>query len=101
LRDIEWAADSVRDSVSDAEDALGELLAFTKSFDQAEFSTIYCEREWRAVKDFDFKYSDLAMIVLPKMADSRSYLGEFVETAIRMGIPRSVPIVAYEDLLEY
>jgi len=76
-------------------------MAFVKTFSSEEFSTIYCEREWRSTKDFTFKMDDVAMIVIPK--DSKTnYSRQFVnEIAHDIGIPRAVPIVPWEDFAEH
>ncbi len=57
LRDIENA-------VTKAQTSFTEFLAFVKTFNQSEFSTIYCEREWRSTRQFPFGLNDIAMIVL-------------------------------------
>jgi hypothetical protein len=101
LRDIELAASTVRDSAEKADEALQDLLAFVKSFDLPEFSTIYCEREWRSISPFDFDWADLAMVVLPKEADSQSFFDRFLGVAQELGLPRSLPVVPWEDLLEH
>ena len=78
------------------------ILAFIKTFTTQEFGSIYCEREWRATKSFAFNYSDVAMIVLPRrnhcnvMLDDRIALVRAFEN-----FPVSVPIVAWEDLVEH
>ena len=95
LRDIEGA-------VTKAQDGLMKFLAFIKSFDQGEFSTIYCEREWRSTTVFPFAMTDVAMIVLPKRSDEKSYFDLFVsEAARKLKCPRSIPVVPWEDLIEH
>jgi hypothetical protein len=100
--DIDMAADDIETAVSDAQDSLGTFLAFVKTFSREEFASIYCDREWRSVKTFEFSPTDIAMIVLPKLADGRKYFRDFVETEVqKIGVPRSVPVVPWEDLVEH
>lgn len=101
LSDIDRAADELETAVSSARTAIEQLLAFVKTFDRKEFGTIYCEREWRATRSFKFDYSDVAMIVLPKAVSTVSYLSPFLSGEVkRLRLPRSIPIVPWEDLVE-
>jgi hypothetical protein len=57
------------------------------------------------VQPFQFSlHNDVAMIVLPKEGDredDRNYFRSFVEyDAQKLNLPRSVPIVPWEDLIE-
>jgi Putative abortive phage resistance protein AbiGi, antitoxin len=81
--------------------AIDNLLAYVKTFKLHEFDTIYCEREWRSVKPFRFTFSDLAMIVIPRKAKDTEYLNQFIEYAKAIKLPRQVPILAWEDLVEH
>jgi hypothetical protein len=76
------------------------LLAFVKIFANDEFSAIYCEREWRSTNPFRFTIDDVAMIVLPGVVENRRYFDEFVSGSSE-GVPRSIPIVPWEDLIEH
>lgn len=98
---IESEADYIGDAVFDARDSLEEFIAFVKTFANNEFDTIYCEREWRALNAFRFSWSDVAMIVLPR-ARRRCYFDDFTQNAApQLQLPRSIPIVAWEDLVEH
>ena len=100
--DIQSAAQNVADAVSTAEEELQKFLAFVKTFGRSEFSTIYCEREWRSTKPFSFSEDDVAMIVLPKRSARGPYFENFVSRkARRLGVPRSIPVVPWEDLVEH
>jgi hypothetical protein len=92
----------IGDAVSEVQTSLTEFLAFVKTFNQREFSTIYCEREWRSTKPFPFTTNDVAMIVLPKIGSETSYFNLFVgEEPVRLNFPRSIPVVPWEDLVEH
>jgi abortive phage resistance protein AbiGi (putative antitoxin) len=85
-----------------AKSFISESLAFIKTFHNDEFESIYCEREWRSVKAFDFDFRHIAMIVLPRKAGGKAYFDEFVKTQIRkLKLPRSIPVVPWEDLVEH
>jgi hypothetical protein len=91
--------DSLKDDVEAIEESIGEALSFVKTFKKSEFSSIYCEREWRSLKQFDFTYDDVAFIVLPKKGGVHK---KFVETyAKTLKIPDTIPIVPWEYLLEH
>jgi len=72
--------------------------AFIKTFDESEFPSIYTEREWRSIKPFPFEYDDVSMIVLPR---SGGHFQRFVAGAESISIPKTVSIVAWEDLVEH
>jgi len=92
----------IGDAVGEAQTSLTEFLAFVKTFDQHEFSTVYCEREWRSTKPFPFTTNDVAMIVLPKIGSETSNFNLFVgEETGRLNFPRSIPVVPWEDLVEH
>lgn len=75
---------------------LRKLVAFMKTFDVDQFDSIYCEREWRKLGRFDFDWQDVAMIVAPKENGFfSSLIGEFPH------VPRSIPMVPWEDLIEH
>lgn len=102
IRDIKWGAQEVMETVSSAEDNLKKFLAFVKTFHAREFSTIYCEREWRSTSAFSFSVNDVAMVVLPKGNVRGSYFNDFVDgTARSIKLLRSVPVVPWEDLIEH
>jgi hypothetical protein len=89
------------DSVESASKNFSDFLAFVKTFKADEFSTIYCEREWRSIRAFSFKPDDIAMIVLPQ-AGEESIFQRFIEVMVpALSLPRSLPIVPWEDLIEH
>jgi hypothetical protein len=56
------------------------------------------EREWRSIKPFRFDFDDVAMVVVPK---DGSYFKRLCGEAEGIGIPKTVSIVAWEDLVEH
>ena len=100
LSDFEWAFDSIVESGKNGRDHLTKALAFIKTFGQAEFSTVYCEREWRSTTEFAFDLSDVAMVVLPRQINGRSFFGDFVESHCQP-LLRAIPVVPWEDLVEH
>jgi hypothetical protein len=102
ISDIESEVDSLENAISRASESLQNLVAFVKSFEQNEFSTVYCEREWRSTKQYNFEIDDLAMVVLPKAIGDTKYYKDFVEeVAPRLRLPRRIPIVPWDDLVEH
>jgi len=100
--EIEAEADSVEDNLSAAQKSLEEFVAFVKTFSRSEFSTIYCEREWRSTQEFAFEIDDVAMIVVPRDLGGVHYFANFVEKAVpALRLPRRVPVVAWDDLVEH
>lgn len=99
--EIESEAKDIRESVENAKERFEQFLAFVKTFEREEFATIYCEREWRSLKTYHFSLDEVAMIVLPKQVNEREYFRPFTrKTAEDLGLPRSIPIVPWEDLIE-
>lgn len=76
------------------EERIKESLCFIKVFGQNEFDSVYCEREWRSIQMYNFSYDDIAMIIVPKEDDAYS---RFISQS---NIPRRIPIIPWEDLLE-
>jgi len=91
----------ILEKLKQSKSRLMALLSLTKSFDDSEFSTIYTEREWRSTKPFQFSFDDLAMIVVPKHFEGIDYLSQFIVFAAEIEIPRRIPIVSWEDLVEH
>ena len=102
LAQIEYDVDDLETFISDAKQSLEDFVAFVKTFDRSEFSTIYCEREWRSTKQYNFEINDVAMIVLPKAVGETQYFKNFVEkSAPKLKLPRRIPIVPWDDLVEH
>jgi hypothetical protein len=102
ISDIQSEASYLISAVEDAKHSLQDFVAFIKTFDRSEFGTIYCEREWRSTSPFSFDLSDLAMIVLPKRVSKSRYFEPFAEkVAPKIGLPRRIPIIPWEDLVEH
>lgn len=74
------------------------ILAFIKTFDESEFDTIYCEREWRSLDSFKFTVEDIAIIILPRNQDGFNFYEDFINNT---NLPRSITIAAWEDLIEH
>lgn len=100
IDDFENAFESIAESAGEARKQLKQSLAFMKTFNRDEFSTVYCEREWRSTREFAFEFSDVAMIVLPRQIADQTYYAEFVKQR-QPRLPRSIPIVPWEDLVEH
>jgi hypothetical protein len=99
--DVESAVASVDGAIENAKDSIRTFLAFVKTFVPDEFGTIYCEREWRSTQAFKFHIDDIGMIVLPKRIGKTEFFRDFVgNVASRLKIPRRIPIVPWEDLVE-
>ena len=101
LSDLRDGINAMEDAVSSAQRGFKEFLAFVKTFDKKEFTSIYCEREWRSTEQFSFELDDLAMIVLPKSGRGMSYFNDFVTGKYALKLPRSIPVVPWEDLIEH
>ena len=101
LDNLEVIADVFESDLEVSRDSLKQFLAFVKTFSRNDFQTIYCEREWRAIEPFKFDYGDVAMIVLPRYEGRGHYFAPFIKSRITaLGLPRTLPIVAWEDLVE-
>jgi hypothetical protein len=99
--DVDSEIGEIEDATAEAQKSLSEFLAFVKTFDLREFSTIYCEREWRSTRQFPFTLNDVAMIVLPKRGNV-PFFDHFVnEEAPKLKIGRAIPVVPWEDLVEH
>jgi hypothetical protein len=94
-------AEFANDLVSWAQISFEEFIAFVKTFNHDEIDTIYCEREWRSTKPFDFAFDAVAMIVVPRNNGQGNHYEKFVAEAEALGVPRTVPVVAWEDLVEH
>jgi hypothetical protein len=86
-------------SLTRARECLARAVCYIKTFERNEFGAIYTEREWRSVEPFKFEYADIAMIVAPRKG---GYFDRFVADAEKhLKLPRSTPIVPWEDLIEH
>ena len=84
---------------SSIQEKLKPILALVKTFEENELNSIYCEREWRSTKGFSFEYDDIAMVAVPR--EQTDYFHQLIEHAQNNGLPPTVPIVAWEDLVEH
>lgn len=101
IYDLAGQANDMESAIKAASESIDKLLAFVKTFEQNEFPTIYCEREWRAIQPFKFGYGDISMIVLPHNTYVGDQYDDFVEEARRLKIPLNISIVAWDDLVEH
>lgn len=75
---------------------LKHLLSYVKTFSQPEFETIYAEREWRSLKAFNFKWSDIDSIILPKKGNFPAIFEKKFRKSL--GIPNRIKIKFFEEL---
>ncbi|NQT24242.1 hypothetical protein HQ585_02695 [candidate division KSB1 bacterium] len=102
--DLKEAYHFLSGAVEPTKPSFERILSFIKTIKENELESIYCEREWRSTQDFRFTCDDVAMIVLPKKMDDDNtpYFDKFIEEEIdRLSIPRKIPIIAWEDLIEH
>ena len=100
--ELEGLANVHTTGIKNAKKGFEDFLAFVKTFDENEFATIYTEREWRSTRPFMFEYDDISMIVVPRKKGKSNYYERFVkEIATKIGPPRTVSIVAWDDLVEH
>lgn len=93
--DLESRIDDVENAIDETRESLANFVSFVKSFDEDEFGSIYCEREWRSISPFKFNFDDVAMIVLPREGD------HFDNLIAENIIPRHISIIPWEDLIEH
>jgi hypothetical protein len=102
VRDASGAMVPTRDPIDHHIEVLNkgmlDLLGFIKSFKHEEFDSIYTEREWRSLSPFNFGHADVSMVVLPR---GGGYFERFVAESDTIGLPKTVSIVAWEDLVEH
>jgi hypothetical protein len=82
------------------EQVVKRYISYIKTMSYEELDTIYCEREWRSIETYKFKYSDIAFIVLPRsyfLKCNSEYINYFTRI---LNIPRSIPIIPWEDFIE-
>jgi hypothetical protein len=85
--------DELKDIKKAIEKSLKDFIAYTKTFSNEEFGSIYCEREWRSIQPYHFEEREIAMIVLPR---ETGHYQKFLSENLLPGIP----IVPWEDLIE-
>jgi hypothetical protein len=85
-------------SLARVRDCIAEVACYIKTFERHEFDTIYTEREWRSTVPFTFSHDQVAMVVVPRKG---GFFDRLIADADGLGLPRSVPIVPWEDLLEH
>jgi hypothetical protein len=103
--EIQELADTASSDVTDVQKGIKERLdelitfmAFIKTFAEEEFKTIFHEREWRSTSTFKFEYDQLALVIASKAIGGHDYFSDLCRN-LRQSLPRSVPIVPWEDLL--
>ena len=101
LGDLETGLHYLSGSLSSALKSFDKFLAFVKTFDESEFGTIYCEREWRSTSLFKFTFNDISMIALPRNSGAGDHFARFLGDAASIPLPPSVSVVAWDDLVEH
>jgi hypothetical protein len=101
LMDLDLSISEVNRTIDAASKSVHEFLAFVKTFDQTEFNSIYCEREWRSTKSLAFEYSDISMIVVPRSKGDGDYHSRLLQEMRSIPILDGIPVVPWEDLIEY
>ena len=74
------------------------ILAYIKTFDESEFDSIYCEREWRSTESYNFSTADVAIIVLPREQEGERFYERFLD---EVTLPKTVTVACWEDLIEH
>lgn len=98
-----WAPseDDILRSIEALKSNINDIIAFVKSFKPDQIDSIYCEREWRSTKPFKFVHDDLSMVAVPRHGtDGTDYFARLTDEAESLGLPKTVPIVPWEDLVE-
>jgi hypothetical protein len=98
--DVVSEAEVMEGYAQEAQSSIQDFIAFIKTFEENQFDSIYCEREWRSVQDFKFTFDDVAMIVAPKQLSGENYFQALIENVKQLKIPRRIPIMPWEDLVE-
>ena len=93
---------NLKKKVSESAQNLKLMQSFIKTLkDEEDFDGVFCEREWRNDVNFNFSYEDISMIILPKN-DEINYFHKFIDNEVpRLKIPRQIPIISWEDLIEH
>lgn len=98
ISDVSHALDYIAQAHGKISRSYSDFLAFIKTFDENEFDSIYCEREWRSTNKFKFNVEDIAIIVLPKEQEGFRFYEDFLA---KTDLPRTVTIAIWEDLIEH
>lgn len=94
--DVSEAMEAASEASGLAQEALEELeqaMAFIKTFNRNEFDSIYSEREWRSVKNYKFKYSDIEKLILPRKGN---YYTKFISEKLNsLNIPKRIEVIEW------
>jgi len=96
--DISSALSYIESGHSKIESSFENLMAYIKTFDTSEFESIYCEREWRSTKSYNFKLEDIALIILPRKQSKTNFYQKFLKET---NLPKDVVVACWEDLIEH
>lgn len=89
----------VESALESASEELSRALSFVKTFREREFDSVYAEREWRSISPFKFDISDIVMIVVPREVAGQNFLDK-LHSYLEQDYPRSLPVCAWEDVVE-
>ena len=100
---LTYSSNIYHEKLNYVDKVLKYFLSFIKAIKDKDddFEKTYCEREWRSTEIFNFQYADVAMIVLPKSFFSDKYDYRITEFSNELNLPRSIPIIPWEDLVEH
>lgn len=89
----------IKQSSTSSFESLSYFASYYKTLNA--YDEVYNEREWRSLFTYKFKYNDIKFIILPRNG-RKNYFKYFLENDIKkFDISRSIPIIPWEDLIEY
>ena len=97
--EVEGHANVASSAMPDADRSFQIFLAFVKTFEKKEFTTIYCEREWRLIQPFKFNLDDIFTIVLPRDSGDGGHFERFIKERASITIPPTVYVSAWDELV--
>ena len=97
--EVEGHANVASSAMPDADRSFQIFLAFVKTFEKKEFTTIYCEREWRSIQPFKFNLDDIFTIVLPRDSGDGGHFERFIKERASITIPPTVYVSAWDELV--
>lgn len=95
--DAEGVAININNANDLAREEFKRFLVYVKTLKPEEFSTIYCEREWRSPKKFEFHPSEVAWVLAPQDLAGVDFRQRLIELAEAGTISRDFTIRAWED----
>lgn len=88
---ISTEAENQLEEVHSSLDDLENIMSYVKTFNVNEFNSIYAEREWRCLRQFNFTFDDVDTLLFP----TKMMLDDFKKSTSKLKLPLRIKLKVF------